>query len=151
MESRSQSTTSSFLKTDSLQSQLSQIKKVPASFNFAEEYVNERLVVQGQDRRKMVSLLDHNDYPHSCLGLIMCKNGSQRAVATGVLISSSLVLTSAHSFYEIDEFYKVKINIYTPQAFFVDLKGPLDDEKAIIVVEHKVNEQYKEIIEAIKA
>ena len=99
----------------------------------------------------MVSLLDHNDYPHSCLGLIMCKNGSQRAVATGVLISSGLVLTSAHTFFSIDEKFKIKISTFTPQAFFADLEGPLDDRRAIKVVNYRVNEQYKEIIEAIKA
>ena len=81
----------------------------------------------------------------------MCKNGSQRAVATGVLISSGLVLTSAHTFFSIDEKFKIKISTFTPQAFFADLEGPLDDRRAIKVVNYRVNQQYKEIIEAIKA
>ena len=150
MQSRPQSRTSSFLETGSLQSQLTQLANVPVSFDFIEEYANERLLIKGQDRRKQVSFLDINDYPHDCLGAIICKNGSQRAMATGVLISSCLVLTSAHTFFSIDAMDKKKITTFKPQAFFVGLEGPLEEKKALGVAKYKINEEYKKIVEAIK-
>ena len=46
-------------------------------------------------------------------------------MATGVLISSCLVLTSAHSFFMIDKDDQKNIITFTPQAFYVDLVSPL--------------------------
>ena len=71
-------------------------------------------------------------------------------MATGVLISSCLVLTSAHTFFSIDAMDKKKIITFSPQAFFLDLEGPMEEKKAIRVAKYKVNEDYKKIVEEIK-
>ena len=60
------------------------------------------------------------------------------------------MLTSAHTFFSIDAMDKKKIITFSPQAFFLDLEGPMEEKKAIRVAKYKVNDDYKKIVEEIK-
>jgi V8-like Glu-specific endopeptidase len=58
--------------------------------------------LKGKDRREQVIFPEINNFPHNCIGWLIGKNSSNSTViGTGFLISSSFVLTSAHTIREI--------------------------------------------------
>ena len=71
-------------------------------------------------------------------------------MATGVLISSCLVLTSAHSFFAIDENNSEATKSFTPQLFYIDVEAALEERKAAKILGYKINRKYVEVIEKIK-
>ena len=75
----------------------------------------------GLDRRKQVGPHDLGFYPHNCIGPLISRSGFEKCFATGFLISSCLVLTSAHSFYNIDEITRESIKEFKPQLFYINI------------------------------
>jgi V8-like Glu-specific endopeptidase len=65
------------------------------------------MLLEDKDRRQQVKKLDLLHFPNNCIGRINLKHRSskQSVFATGFLISSSLVLTSAHTFTGLSEKY----------------------------------------------
>ncbi len=78
------------------------IQNMLLNYEGDDEYIDERLIVPGVDRRKQVGSYDLGFYPHNCIGPLISRSGYEKCFATGFLISSCLVLTSAHTFYNID-------------------------------------------------
>ena len=68
-------------------------------------------------------------------------------MATGVLISSCLVLTSAHSFFAIDPNNSQETQSFAPQLFYIDVEAALDEKKAAKVLGYKINSKYVKVIE----
>ena len=71
------------------------------------QYEDEKILSPGVDRRKQVSDHQLKLQPNNCIGLIAFNvdtgKKQEPGYATGTLISSCLVLTSAHSFYFVND------------------------------------------------
>ena len=64
-----------------------------------------------------------------------------------MLISSCLVLTSAHSFFAIDEHNSKQTKSFTPQLFYIDVEAALEEKKAVKILGYKINSNYVEVVE----
>ena len=74
----------------------------------------------------------------------------RKSLATGVLISSCLVLTSAHTFYSISKSNKTVISTYTPQLFYAGVKSTLEAAEEIRVLKCQICPEFKRKIEEIR-
>ena len=105
----------------------------------------------GVDRRKQVSAHDLAFYPHNCIGALISRSSLEKCFATGFLISSCLVLTSAHTFYNIDEITKESIKEFKPQLFYIDIENVLEDKKATNVVDYRFCQKFVDITDQMLA
>ena len=74
----------------------------------------------------------------------------KKSLATGVLISSCLVLTSAHTFYGISKTNKAAISTYTPQLFYAGVKTTLEAAEKIRVLKCQICPEFKRKIEEVR-
>lgn len=58
---------------------------------------DEKKLVEGQARLKELSPLQYEMHPYNSIGVILTYIGGRPAASSGSLISSNLVLTTAHS------------------------------------------------------
>jgi len=73
-------------------------------------YFRNEQLLEEKDRRLPVSKHELVNFPYNCIGRISItkKNSKGARTGTGFLISSSLVLTSAHTFEGLSEQMKSK-------------------------------------------
>ncbi len=112
------------------------------------QYVDEKILTDGQDRRKQVSDHQLKLQPNNCIGLIVftVDTGKKQipGYATGTLISSCLVLTSAHSFYFIKD---GQILSSIPELFYLTVDKSLEEKRSIKVTNFRVCSKYLKLVE----